>query len=78
VLTAKVSAQESAAAADSVTLRVKDAEDRVALAKREALEHVSRAEAENATTLASAREDAEGLARKAALLDDELAAKHWA
>jgi septin family protein len=35
-------------------------------------------EAENAATLASAREDAEGLARKIALLEGELAEERWA
>jgi hypothetical protein len=46
---------------DSATLRVKDAKDQAALAEREALERVSSVEAENATPLASTREDAEGL-----------------
>jgi hypothetical protein len=36
-------------------------EDRATLAGREALERASRAEVENAVTLVSAREDAEGL-----------------
>jgi hypothetical protein len=55
-----------------------DVEDRVALVKWEALERVSRVEAENTTTLASAREDVECLARKITLLEDELAAEHRA
>jgi hypothetical protein len=46
----------------SITLHVKHAEDRVALAEMEALERVSRAEAENVTVLASTREDVESLA----------------
>jgi hypothetical protein len=46
--------------------------------EREALERVSRPEAESATMLTSAREDAEGLARKITLLKDKLAAEHWA
>jgi BMFP domain-containing protein YqiC len=37
-----------------------------------------RAEAENATVLASAREDVEGFARKIALLEDKLATEHRA
>jgi hypothetical protein len=61
-------------------LRVNDAEDHGALAEREALERVSRAEEENAMMFASACEDAEGLTRKVALLEDELAVEHraWA
>jgi hypothetical protein len=39
-----------------------------------ALEKVSRVEAENATTLASARDDAEGFVRKIALPEGDLAA----
>jgi hypothetical protein len=39
---------------------------------------VPRVEVENATVLASAHENTEGLARKVALLEDELAAKRWA
>jgi hypothetical protein len=45
---------------DGATLRIKDAEDRATLAKREALERVSRAEAENSAMLTSTRDDAEG------------------
>jgi hypothetical protein len=56
---------------DSAALRVKDAEDRATLVEREALERVSRVEAENTTTLASARGDAEGLSWKITLLEDE-------
>jgi hypothetical protein len=41
--------RETAVAWDSAALRVKDADDRSTLAEREALERVSRAEAENAT-----------------------------
>jgi hypothetical protein len=40
--------------------RVKDAEDRAALAERVALEKVSRVEVENGAALASARKDAKG------------------
>jgi hypothetical protein len=75
VLTAEDSAREAAAARDSTTLRVKDAEDRVTLVEREVLEQVSRVEVENATTLAFAREDAEDLARKVTHFEDELAAE---
>jgi hypothetical protein len=39
---------------------------------------VSRVEAETTTVLASARKDAEGFARKIALLEGELAAEHRA
>jgi hypothetical protein len=46
-------------ARDSMTLHVKDVEDWVAPAEREALEHVSRAEVKSAMVLASAREDTE-------------------
>jgi hypothetical protein len=78
MLATETSAREAATARDSATLSVKDAEDRATLAEREALERVSRAEAKNATTLASAREDAEGFARKSSLLEDEIAAEHQA
>jgi hypothetical protein len=46
--------------------------------EREALERVSRVEVENAMMLASAHEDAEGLARKVALHKDELTVVHRA
>jgi hypothetical protein len=46
---------------DIATLRVKDVEDQASLAQREALEWVSRLEAENATMFACAYEDPEGL-----------------
>jgi hypothetical protein len=65
MLVAETSAQDAAAARDSATLHVNDAEDWVALVEREALERV---EAENAVALASAREDVECFARKIALL----------
>jgi hypothetical protein len=73
ILAAETSAQEAATAQDSTTILFKDADDRAAPAKREAHERVSRVEAENATVLASACEDAEGLAQKVALLEGELA-----
>jgi hypothetical protein len=75
MLAAETSAREDAAAWDSATLRVKDAEDRATLAEREALERVSRAEIENAAELASTHEDAEVIARKITLFEDELAAE---
>jgi hypothetical protein len=78
VLAAEVSTREASTAQDSTTLRVKDAEGWTALAERGALERVSRAEAENGTVPTSAREDAEGLARKVTLREDELATEHWA
>jgi hypothetical protein len=43
--------------------------------EREALERVSRMEAENAAALASAREDVKGFVRKIALLKGELVAE---
>jgi hypothetical protein len=58
---------------DSAAVCVKDAEDWASLAEREVRERVSRVEMENITTLASAREDEEGLIRKIALLEGELA-----
>jgi hypothetical protein len=45
---------------------------------REALERVSRVKAENVMALASACEDAEGIARKITLLEDELTAESQA
>jgi hypothetical protein len=75
MLTIEDSALEAVAAQDSAALYVKDAEDRATLPKREALERVSRVEVENATVLASAREDVKGLAWKIALLEDELGAE---
>jgi hypothetical protein len=53
-------------------------EDRDALVERVALEKVSRVEVENATELASAREDAEGFVWKIALLEGELVVECWA
>jgi hypothetical protein len=74
----ETSAQEAAATWDNATLHVKDAEDPTALVEREALERVSRVEVENATMLASTRKDAEGLAWKVTLLEDNLATEHRA
>jgi hypothetical protein len=67
-LAAKISAQEAVAARDSAAILLKDAKDRATLVERKAREMVSRVEVENATALASAHEDAEGLAWKIALL----------
>jgi hypothetical protein len=47
-------------ARDIAALHVKDAENQAALVEREALERVSRMEAENASVLASASKDVEG------------------
>jgi hypothetical protein len=78
VLAIKTSAWEAAATWDSANLHIKDAEDQVALKEREALECVSRVETENSAALSFAHADAEGLARKIVLLEDELAEEHWA
>jgi hypothetical protein len=73
VLATETSAQEAAVTQDSTVARVKDVEDQAALAEREDLERVSRKEVESATVLASAHEEIEGLVRKNALLEGELA-----
>jgi hypothetical protein len=73
VHTAETSTREATVVKDRATIRIKDAEDQVTLAEREALERVSRAEEENTTMLASAHEDAKGLAWKVTLLEDNLA-----
>jgi hypothetical protein len=72
MLATETSVQQAAIAWDSTTLCVKDVEDQAATAEREGLETVSRVEVENAVTLASTREDADGFARKITLLEDEL------
>jgi hypothetical protein len=72
MLAAETSTREAVAVWDGSALCVNDAEDCVALAEREALERVSRAEAENAATLASTHEDAKGFVRMITLLEDEL------
>jgi hypothetical protein len=68
MLTVEASALEAIAARHSAAFNLGDAEDlaalvedRATLAGREALERASREEVENAVTLVSAREDAEGL-----------------
>jgi hypothetical protein len=77
-ITAVDATREASMAWDNATLCVNDAEDWAALVEREALERVSRVEVENAMMLASAHEDAEGLARKVALHKDELTVVHRA
>jgi hypothetical protein len=67
MLAVEASAWEAITVRDGATLRIKDAEDRAALVKREVLERISRAEAESPTTLTSTRDDAEGLAQRIAL-----------
>jgi hypothetical protein len=74
----ETSTREAAVARDSTTFHFKHAEYRAALADREALERVSRAEAENAMVLASTHEDAKGLTRKVTLLKDDVAAERQA
>jgi hypothetical protein len=70
---AEASAQEVAVTWESIATVVRDAEDRAALAEREARERVSRVEAESATTLASSRGEVEDLAWWIALFEDGLA-----
>jgi hypothetical protein len=77
ILTTETSAREAAMAQDSTNLHIKGAEDRAVLEEREALERVSRAEAENSAALSSARADAEDLVQKVILFEDELAEEHW-
>jgi hypothetical protein len=73
VLAAETSAQGATTTWDSAIVHIRGVEDWAALAEREAQERVSRVETENVVVLASAREDAEGLVRKVALLEGELA-----
>jgi hypothetical protein len=54
VRTTEASAHKFTSTWENVTTLVRDMEDRATLAKREAQETVSRAEAESASTLASA------------------------
>jgi hypothetical protein len=61
VLAAETSAQETATAQDSAAILIKDVEDRVPLAEREAWERVLRVEAESIMTLAFAHNKVEGL-----------------
>jgi hypothetical protein len=78
VLAAETSAHEAATAWDSTSVCIKDVEDQSTLVEREIRERVSRVEMENIAMLASAHEDAEGLVRKIALLEGELAEARWA
>jgi hypothetical protein len=78
MLVAETSALEASAAWDNTTLRVKYAEFQATLVEQEVLERMSRAEVENTTVLASAREDVESLVRKIALLEGELVVEHRA
>jgi hypothetical protein len=75
VLAAKTSTQEATVMWDNTALHVKDAEDWATLVEREALERVSRVEAENAVVLGSVYEDVEGFVQKIALLQSELVVK---
>jgi hypothetical protein len=77
-LIAHIFARETTTSRDSAALHAKDMEDRASLVESEALERVSRAEAENAAVLASTHEDAEGLAQKVTFLKDELVAERRA
>jgi hypothetical protein len=72
VLVVETSAQEATVARDITATIVRDAEDQTAHVETEAQERVSRVEVQSAAALASAREDAEDLARKIALLEGEL------
>jgi hypothetical protein len=72
MLTVEASARDATAVRDGATFHIKDVEDRAALAEREALEQVSRAEVENFAALASTHNNAEGHAQKITLLDSEL------
>jgi hypothetical protein len=78
VLAVETSTKVASVAQDNAAIHVKDAEDRAALAGREAQEWVSRVEVENTTVLASARVDVEGLVRNIALLEGELVEVHRA
>jgi hypothetical protein len=70
VLAVETSAQQATMVWDSAALHVKDAKDWATLTEREALERVSRVEAENTVALASSHEDAESFVQKIALLED--------
>jgi hypothetical protein len=62
----------------SIACLVKEAKDWAVLADWEAWERLLRMEVESVTSLASAREEVEGLARRITLLKGELAEAHWA
>jgi hypothetical protein len=61
---------------DSVTVHIRDTEDQVILAEREAQERMLRVEVKNVVALASACDDMEGLVRKVTLPEGELAVAH--
>jgi hypothetical protein len=61
VLAAETSAQETTTEQDSAAILIKDVEDRVSLAEREAWERVLRVEAESIMMLAFAHNKVEGL-----------------
>jgi hypothetical protein len=76
--TAKTSTLEAAMAWESTATLVRDVNDQAALAEREALETVSSVEEESIVALAYAREEAEGLVQRIALLEGELLGAHQA
>jgi hypothetical protein len=73
MLAAEASAREAVVARDGATFCINEAKDRVAVTEREVSKRESRVEAEHLIALASAHADAEGLARRIALLEGELA-----
>jgi hypothetical protein len=75
---AKTSTLEAAMAWESTTTLVSDVNDQAALAEREAIETVSSVEEESVVALAYAREEAEGLVQRIALLEGELLGAHQA
>jgi hypothetical protein len=70
---AEASTQEATVAWESTVALVRNAEYWADLVEREAWERVSRFEAKSITTLASTHREAEGFARRIALLKGELA-----
>jgi hypothetical protein len=77
-LAVEASTQKATAARECTATLARDVKDRGALAEREAWERVLKVEAESATTLASAREEAEGHVRRIALLKGDLVEAHHA
>jgi hypothetical protein len=78
VLSTETFAQDAAVARDNANLRIKGAEGHAALAEREALERVSRAEVHNFALLSSTGADIEDPVQKVILLEDELAVERRA
>jgi hypothetical protein len=72
MLGAETSVQKAAMEWDDANLHIKGAEDWAALAEREALEWVSRVEADNSIALSSTSANIEDLARKVTLIEDKL------